>query len=400
MKKLKILVATLAAAVLILTAPQILCAYPITDGPISDKLPAVFINDEPAVLSAPPVLQKETVLVPASDLATLLGLGLTFDTENNALHFFGNTGELQLPIDDDFAYLNGQQRELVCPARLIGETVYAPLLFVAHSTGSQVTWDKNSLSAFVYLPVIESRGSLIVNVKDRDTGTFIREALVAVLETNEISCIHEIGGSQDFLLDITSDFSGIYGLYSLYVTAENYNPAIYRYIPVSGNDKVQITVKLDKCTTTKAAKTVETGNNKKQIENIKNYYQDVYLKAHGQCKTPLIGVRNLPTDDLKMWARDTKTGAGVFRKDTEDYRNYLICMGEKPTGGYHVRISNIACFPDKWIVEVVFSSPALDDMVTQAITYPKQTISMPLDNRPVIFRMYENGRYNYLPIGN
>ena len=61
--------------------------------------------------------------------------------------------------------------------------------------------------------------------------------------------------------------------------------------------------------------------------------------------------------------------------DTLDQPNspyfIFICSGEKSTGGYDVRVVDIATDASgKWLITVEETSPAADAMVTEAFTYP------------------------------
>jgi len=104
-KLLKPLLVFMAVAMLLLAlSPAAFSAPSRVLDTCETTCPTVYINNELIAFSAPPIFKKETVLVPASDLAEELGLGISF--KDKTLHLFGNPGELEMAIDSDIAFLN------------------------------------------------------------------------------------------------------------------------------------------------------------------------------------------------------------------------------------------------------------------------------------------------------
>ncbi|MFP4378654.1 MAG: protease complex subunit PrcB family protein [Spirochaetales bacterium] len=63
----------------------------------------------------------------------------------------------------------------------------------------------------------------------------------------------------------------------------------------------------------------------------------------------------------------------------------IIVLGERPTGGYSVAISNVTYSGDEATVEVRVENPAADAMVTQALTTPFVVARLVGPNLNVIF---------------
>jgi hypothetical protein len=64
-----------------------------------------------------------------------------------------------------------------------------------------------------------------------------------------------------------------------------------------------------------------------------------------------------------------------------------VGWGEKPTGGYDVSVRSMEISADHEIlVTVDFQSPSPDDMVTQALTYPFDLISFPVQDNNLIIQ--------------
>ncbi|MBM7560151.1 protease complex subunit PrcB family protein [Marinitoga litoralis] len=73
----------------------------------------------------------------------------------------------------------------------------------------------------------------------------------------------------------------------------------------------------------------------------------------------------------------------------EDKYFISICLGEKKTGGYEMKIYSVKKENDKLIIEV--SAKQNSKIVTQAFSYPSITISTPIiDIKTVEVYIYEN----------
>lgn len=86
---------------------------------------------------------------------------------------------------------------------------------------------------------------------------------------------------------------------------------------------------------------------------------------------------------LGGWVRENSRRRGAFVR-SEGGRTYiLVAWGEKPTGGYRVRIEDLARGRDAEVAVVRLDVPA--GPVTQAISYPFDLVSAPRLQRPVVF---------------
>jgi len=66
-----------------------------------------------------------------------------------------------------------------------------------------------------------------------------------------------------------------------------------------------------------------------------------------------------------------------------------VFSGEKPTGGYSISIQRVLEGPKTIIVEYQEKSPPPDAMVTLALTYPCQIITLPSSEKSVGFKAVE-----------
>ncbi|GAW93372.1 hypothetical protein KKC1_25080 [Calderihabitans maritimus] len=98
----------------------------------------------------------------------------------------------------------------------------------------------------------------------------------------------------------------------------------------------------------------------------------------------LVGLEKLPAPQAANWVESLHRSAGVFQKKFGGYRVLLIAAGEKPTGGYDVKVEQVSLQEGKkWVVQVVFTEPKPGQMVTQAITYPYEVVAIPDDGHPI-----------------
>jgi hypothetical protein len=67
-----------------------------------------------------------------------------------------------------------------------------------------------------------------------------------------------------------------------------------------------------------------------------------------------------------------------------EYTYIIAMMGEKPTGGYAIKVVSIDDNEEgKYAVTVELSSPEEDSIVNQAIAYPADIVRIPKSNIPV-----------------
>ena len=67
----------------------------------------------------------------------------------------------------------------------------------------------------------------------------------------------------------------------------------------------------------------------------------------------------------------------------------ILSWGEKPTGGYKIRIVDLEIKDGDLYVDYSLRSPDPDEMVTQAITYPKDEAESPGDFEEVHLNLIE-----------
>ena len=81
--------------------------------------------------------------------------------------------------------------------------------------------------------------------------------------------------------------------------------------------------------------------------------------------------------DMQSWAEHWKASTSnrfpaptVPEIDFEKYQMITAFMGMKNTGGYEIKISSILVRDDSYLVNLTYTSPGKDCMVTEALTSP------------------------------
>lgn len=89
---------------------------------------------------------------------------------------------------------------------------------------------------------------------------------------------------------------------------------------------------------------------------------------------------------VSRWKEEKGRQRGTYTRDEGDRTYVLVAWGEKRTGGYAVRIEEIARGRDGDVVVVRLVAPGADQVVTQALTYPSDlVVTRERLHRPVLF---------------
>ena len=68
---------------------------------------------------------------------------------------------------------------------------------------------------------------------------------------------------------------------------------------------------------------------------------------------------------------------------------YIICMGEKSTGGYSLEINEVRKVDEKVEIIVKENVPPAGEVVTQAFTYPTITVEFPTQQKDIVIKNTE-----------
>ena len=109
----------------------------------------LFADGEYKQIDAPAVIDSGRTLTPARYVAESLGAEVEWDEETKRVTVKKDDTVITLFIGKDYAYVNGKEVGLDCPAKIIGGRTYTPARFVAENLGYSVSWDDNSKTVAV-----------------------------------------------------------------------------------------------------------------------------------------------------------------------------------------------------------------------------------------------------------
>ncbi|TYQ18321.1 UNVERIFIED_CONTAM: protease stability complex PrcB-like protein [Acetivibrio alkalicellulosi] len=80
-------------------------------------------------------------------------------------------------------------------------------------------------------------------------------------------------------------------------------------------------------------------------------------------------------ENLSKWYQENSDKKGIYYINDGEWKYVLVAAGEKPTGGYHVKVDKVyKTTPETAYVNAKIISPDKDSMVTMALTYPRVLI--------------------------
>lgn len=105
---------------------------------------AVVWNNELLKLENEPIIQDNFTLVPLRELLEKLDVSMTWDPVNRKVTASNNGTRLELMIDSDTAFINGNMQLLSTPARIVNDLTYIPARIVLETFGAKVDWNADS----------------------------------------------------------------------------------------------------------------------------------------------------------------------------------------------------------------------------------------------------------------
>lgn len=101
-------------------------------------------------LDTPPILDRQTTLVPLRGVLEHFGVTVDWDAATNTIKATVSDKEIVLTIGSNIALINGEPHSLSVPAKLVNGRTVIPLRFVSEGFGLQVDWESSNQSIIVY----------------------------------------------------------------------------------------------------------------------------------------------------------------------------------------------------------------------------------------------------------
>lgn len=114
--------------------------------------PSVYLNGEKMTFDVNPFIENDRTLVPFRAIFEAVGADVKWDGETQtviaARDKGGETTFITLQIDSN-AFVNGEQKDLDVPAKIVNDRTFVPLRFVVEALGERVEWDNENYSVVI-----------------------------------------------------------------------------------------------------------------------------------------------------------------------------------------------------------------------------------------------------------
>lgn len=141
----------------------------------------VSIDGEPFKSESEPVIENDSTLVPMRDVFEALGAEIQWVESKRAVNAYKGANTMTVTIDSAKMIANGEEIELVAPAKIINDKTYVPLRAVSENFNADVEWDGETRSVTITTPQYDHK-SVTKKIADEikaDDGT----ALVSMVYT-------------------------------------------------------------------------------------------------------------------------------------------------------------------------------------------------------------------------
>lgn len=98
----------------------------------------------------PMIVDDGFTFIPVRAVAETLGADVEWDADNFQAIIEKDGSEIVIPIDSDYAFVDGDAELLDCPSQIINNRTMVPLRFVSESLGCTVDWDGETRTVLIY----------------------------------------------------------------------------------------------------------------------------------------------------------------------------------------------------------------------------------------------------------
>ncbi len=99
------------------------------------------INDQSVTMSAPAQVVEGRTLVPLRFISEAFGCEVLWNNDTRTATVVLVDQTIEVPIGQNYAVINGTQREVQVPAQLINGSTYVPLRFISENLGAKVDYE-------------------------------------------------------------------------------------------------------------------------------------------------------------------------------------------------------------------------------------------------------------------
>lgn len=117
----------------------------------------LYIDGQAIVTSVmPPIQLNYTTLVPAREVFATMGAEVEWRPSEQSVYVHNEDTLIVLTINHDEAWVNGENKKLNMPAKLINDKVMIPLRFISEALGYTVSWSKEESAVYIVTPQVDN----------------------------------------------------------------------------------------------------------------------------------------------------------------------------------------------------------------------------------------------------
>ncbi len=121
--------------------------YSMVEEALADEQAYVKLNNTILGFDQPPVIENDRMLVPMRFLFEQMGEEVGWENETQTATVMGKNDVVSFSIDNTAATVNGAEKTMDVPARLINDKTMIPLRFLSEELGYTVEWDDETKTA-------------------------------------------------------------------------------------------------------------------------------------------------------------------------------------------------------------------------------------------------------------
>nr|WP_279537986.1 WG repeat-containing protein [Paenibacillus turpanensis] len=120
----------------------LLCFLPVTGNAASTEPTRVYIDGVEVYFTQPPVVEKATTLVQLRPVYERLGIEMKWDGKTQTITSSKDQTIIVMQINSKEVTINGEPSTITIAPRIIDQSTFVPLRFIAESIGGEVLWDE------------------------------------------------------------------------------------------------------------------------------------------------------------------------------------------------------------------------------------------------------------------
>lgn len=116
----------------------------------SPEIYPVYVDGERVVFDNDPIVDNQNILVEFRKIFELLGYVVGWDASTKTAYGIRQDQRVEFPVDQSFAIVNGEVKEIPVHTRIVNGRTMIPLRFISEESGYEVIWDSGEKAVFIY----------------------------------------------------------------------------------------------------------------------------------------------------------------------------------------------------------------------------------------------------------